>query len=101
MDRYANMYFDVYVHKKNKNTSLHHIQAEQLMLHRIYNYSMGGQTWLIRTEELGLQKNGGPTTEELEDVINTKGIDYLYNTKFTDLQKKYFSHDIGVNLIKK
>lgn len=101
MDRYANMYFDTYVHKKNENTSLHHIQAEQLMLHRIYNYCMGGQTWLIRTEELGLQKNGWPTTEELEDVINTKGIDYLYNTKFTDIQKKYFSHDIGVNLIKK
>jgi hypothetical protein len=100
MDKYANMYFDSYVHKKNPSTSLHSIQAEQLMLHRIYNSCMGGQTWLVRSEKLGLQKYGMPTSEDLEYVINTKGIDYLYNTEFVDLQKKYFSHDIGVNLIK-
>lgn len=101
MDKYANMYFDAYVHKKNPRRALHQIQAEQLMLYRIYNYNIGKTTMLVRSEKLGLQKNGMPTSEDLEYVINTKGIDYLYNTNFHHIQTKYFSHEPGVNLSKK
>lgn len=101
MDKYANMYFDAFVHKKNTSGSLHYIQAEQLMLHRIYNFSMGGQTWLIRAEELGLHKKGWPTVEELEDIIDSKGVDYLYNTEFREIQRRYFWHEEGINLRKK
>jgi hypothetical protein len=98
MDKYANMYFDAYIHGTNPSRTLHRIQAEQLMLHRIYNFNMGGITFLLRDKSLGLEKRAVPTIDELEGIIDTKGLDYLFNTNVTDLQKSYFMHKDGPNL---
>ena len=59
---------------------------------------MGGITFLLRDKSLGLEKRAVPTIDELEGIIDTKGLDYLFNTNVTDLQKSYFMHKDGPNV---
>ena len=93
MDKYAEMYHDSFISGENKETFHHFINAEQLMNKKIYNYRMDGKnpTPLIRVDSL--KKDGWPTDDQLKQIIETKGIEFLYNSSFDKLRKEYFIHE--------
>ena len=76
MDKYSDMYHNIYVDEKIEASGFHFMQAQHLISKNIYNAKMDGSATLIR---FGNKTAPYLTFDHVNDILERKGVEYLYD----------------------
>ena len=87
MDLVMNLYNDIH---NQVFSSCHFGEAEFYFKNNIQNIAIDQHPLLLR--ESRLKKWGRPTPESMKKLIDTKGVDWIYNQIVEDLQKNYWNY---------
>jgi len=88
MDFVMNLYNDIHNQVFN---SCHLGEAEFYFKNNIQNIAIDKHPLLFR--EGKLKKWGRPTPESMKELIDIKGVDWIYNQRVEDLQQNYWSYE--------
>ena len=76
LDKYSDMYHNIYVDEKIEASGLHFMQAQHLISKNIHNAAMDGSATLIR---FGNKTAPYLTFNHVNDILERKGVEYLYD----------------------